>query len=261
MNLIDKMFSHKEKDILSLYFTAGYPKLESTKKIIRILQKYSVDLIEVGIPYSDPLADGTIIQNSSKKSLVNGMNIDKLFAQLQCIKTGLYIPLLFMGYYNTVLRFGEESFLSKCKQIGISGLISPDIPACLYQEKYQYLFKKYGLYFILLITTHTPIERIFRLSSISEGFLYLVSSTSTTGKQFFFDKKKNEFFTFLNSKIKLNIPKLIGFGISNKESFHWSCFYSEGAIIGSSFIKAIKEYDIDIEESIQRFLQSLKGNR
>lgn len=261
MNLIDKMFYHKQKDILSLYFTAGYPKLESTKKIIRILQKYSVDLIEVGIPYSDSLADGTIIQNSSKKSLVNGMNIDKLFAQLQCIKKELHIPLIFMGYYNTVLRFGEESFLSKCKHIGISGLIYPDIPACLYQEKYLDLFKKYGLYFILLITTHTPIERIFRLSSISEGFLYLVSSTAPTGKQFFFSKKNNEFFTFLNSKIKLNIPKLIGFGISNKSSYHWSCYYSEGAIIGSSFIKAIDEYDINIEESIQRFLQSLKGNR
>lgn len=259
MNLIDKIFSHKQKDILSLYLTAGYPKLNCTQKIIRILQKYSVDLIEVGIPYSDPLADGAIIQNSSKKSLVNGMNIDKLFAQLQCIKKELSIPLIFMGYYNSVIRFGEESFLSKCKPIGISGLIYPDIPACLYQEKYQYLFKKFGLYFILLITTHTPIERIFSLSSISEGFLYLVSSTSTTGKQFFFDNKKHEFFTFLNSKIKLNIPKLIGFGISNKESFHWSCFYSEGAIIGSSFIKAIDEYDI--EESIQRFLQSLKGNR
>lgn len=261
MNLIDKIFYHKQKYILSIYFTAGFPKLESTKKIIRILQKYSVDLIEIGIPYSDPLADGTIIQNSSKKSLVNGMNIDKLFAQMQCIKKELFIPLLFMGYYNSVLRFGEESFLRKCKYIGISGLIVPDIPAFFYQEKYQSLFKKYGLYFILLITTHTPIERIFNLSSISEGFLYLVSSTATTGKQYFFDKKKNEFFTFLNSKIKLNIPKLIGFGISNKESFHWSCFYSEGAIIGSSFIQAIDEYDTDIEEIIQRFLQSLKGNR
>lgn len=261
MNMIDKMFSGKEKDILSIYFTAGYPNLESTKKIIRILQKYSVDIIEVGIPYSDPLADGSIIQNSSKKSLVNGMNLDKLFAQLQCLKKELSIPLIFMGYYNSFLIFGEESFLMKCKQIGIYGIIIPDIPAFLLIKKYKELFKKYGFYFILLITTHTPIERIFRLSSISEGFLYLVSSSSTTGKEFFFDKKRDEFFTFLNSKIKLNIPKLIGFGISNKESFHWSCFHTEGAIIGSSFIKAIDEYRYDIEESIQRFLQSLQGNR
>lgn len=256
--MIDKIFTHKKKDIISIYFTAGFPKLESTKKIIRILQKYCVDLIEVGIPYSDALADGTTIQNSSKKSLLNGMNIDKLFAQLQYIKKELYIPLIFMGYYNSFLRFGEEGFLSKCKQTGISGLIFPDIPTSIYQEKYQERFKKYGLYFIILVTTQTPIERIFSLSSITEGFLYLVSSTSTTGKNVLFEKKKDEFFTFLNSKIKLNIPKLIGFGISNKESFHWSCSQSDGAIIGSSFIKSIDEYDI--EDSIQRFLQLIKGN-
>lgn len=259
MNNIDKMFTHKVKKVLSIFFTAGYPKLESTKKIIRILQKYCIDLIEVGIPYSDALADGTIIQNSSKKSLANGMNIDKLFAQMQCIKKELYIPLIFMGYYNSFLKFGEESFISKCRQIGISGLILPDLPISIYQYNYQELFKQNGIYFIFLVTTHTPIERIFRLSSISEGFLYLVSSTSTTGKNIFFDKKKEEFFTCLNSKIKLNIPKLIGFGISNKESFNWSCRYSNGAIIGSSFIRSIDEYDI--EESIQRFLQLIEGNR
>lgn len=257
--MIDKMFNNKKKEILSIYFTAGYPKLENTKNIISILQKYSVDLIEVGIPYSDALADGTIIQNSSKKSLENGMNIDKLFAQLQCIKKELYIPIIFMGYYNSFLSFGEESFLSKCKHLGISGLIFPDIPISFYNRKYKELIKKYGLYFILLITTHTPIERIFSISYISEGFLYLVSSTSTTGKKFIFEKKKDEFFYCLNMKIKLNIPKLIGFGISTKKSFHWSCLKSDGAIIGSSFIKAIDKYDL--KESIQYFIQSIKGNR
>ena len=257
--MIDKIFAHKKKDILSIYLTAGSPKLESTKKIITILQKYCVDLIEVGIPYSDALADGTIIQNSSKKSLVNGLNLDLLFAQIQCIKKELYIPLIFMGYINSFFRFGEENFLSKCKQIGVSGLIFPDLPTSLYQENYHERFKKYGLYFILLVTTHTPIERIFSLCSISEGFLYLVSSTSTTGKNVFFDKKKDEYFICLSSKIKLNIPKLIGFGISNKESFNWACRYSNGAIIGSSFIKSIDEYDI--EGSIQRFLQLIEGNR
>lgn len=256
MNMIDKMFSYKNKDILSIYFTAGYPLIESTKNIMNILQKYNVDIIEVGIPYSDPLADGSIIQNSSKKSLINGMNIDKLFAQLQCMKKELYIPIILMGYLNTFLRFGEKSFLSKCKSIGISGLIFPDMPVNFYKTKYQYLFKKYGLYFILLITTHTPIERIFRLSNLAEGFLYLVSSTSITGKQFFWSKKKDDFFTFLNSKIKLNIPKLIGFGISNKESFDWACSYSEGAIIGSAFIKTLDLYHV--EKSIQCFLRSLK---
>jgi len=258
MNMIDKIFTHK-KNILSIYFTAGYPNLESTKKIIRILQKYCVDLVEVGIPYSDALADGTTIQNSSKKSLINGMNIDKLVSQMQCIKKELYIPLIFMGYYNSFLRFGEESFLNKCKQIGISGLIFPDIPPSIYQDNYQKRFKKYELHFILLVTTHTPIERIFIISSITEGFLYLVSSTSTTGKNILFDKRKDDYFTYLNSKIKLNIPKLIGFGISNKESFNWSCRYSDGAIIGSSFIKSIDKYDI--EGSIQRFLQLIEGKR
>lgn len=259
MNMIDKMFNYKKKYILSIYFTAGYPKLESTKKIIEILQKYCIDLIEIGIPYSDTLADGTIIQNSSKKSLINGMNIDKLFAQFQCIKKELYIPIIFMGYYNSFLSFGEESFLSKCKHIGISGLIYPDIPAYIYLDNYKKLFKKYDLYLILLVTIHTPIERLFNLSSISEGFLYLVSSTSITGKQFIFDKKKDEFFAYLKRKIKLKIPSLIGFGISNKELFNWSCLYSEGAIIGSSFIKSIDE--CDIEKSIQRFIQSIKGKK
>lgn len=255
MNMIDKMFINKNKNILSIYFTAGYPKLESTKKIIRILQKYGVDLIEVGIPYSDALADGTIIQDRSKKSLINGMNIEKLFAQLQCIKKELYIPIIFMGYYNSFLRFGEESFLSKCKHSGISGLIFPDIPAYIFKEKYQDLLKKYGLYFILLVTNNTPIERIFNLSSLSEGFLYLVSSTSTTGKKITFENKKYEFLTCIHRKIKLKIPKLIGFGISNKESFHWSCLNSEGAIIGSYFIKALDEHDIEV--NIQRFIQSI----
>lgn len=257
--MINKMFTNKKKYILSIYFTSGYPKLESTKKIIRILQKYNVDLIEIGIPYSDPLADGSIIQNSSKKSLVNGMNIDKLFTQFKCLKKELYIPLIFMGYFNNFFKHGEESFLIRCKEVGMSGLIYPDIPDGLYMVKYKDLFKKYGLYLILLVTTHTPIERIFRLLSISEGFLYLVSSTSTTGKKIFFSKKKEEYFTALSSKIKFNLPLLIGFGISNQESFHWSCHYSEGAIIGSSFIKAIDEFDI--EKSLQRFLQYIKGNR
>lgn len=259
MNLIDKIFSQKVKDFLSIFFTAGYPKLESTKRIIRILQKYCIDIIEVGVPYSDALADGTIIQKSSKKSLANGMKIDKLFSQLQCIKKELYIPLIFMGYYNSFLRFGEESFLRKCRQIGISGLILPDLPISIYRSNYQERFKQNGIYFIFLVTTHTPIERIFKLSSISEGFLYLVSSTSTTGKNVFFDKKKDEFFSCLKSKIKLKLPRLIGFGISNKETFRWSCSYSDGAIIGSSFIRSIDEYDI--EESIQRFLQLIEGNR
>lgn len=258
MNIIDKMFSYKNKNILSIYFTAGFPLIENTKNIIRIIQKYSVDIIEVGIPYSDPLADGSIIQNSSKKSLINGMNIDKLFAQLQCIKKELYIPIILMGYYNTFLRFGEKKFLSICKNIGISGLIFPDITVNVYKTKYQSLFKEYGLYFIILITIHTPIERIFRLSYLAKGFLYLISSTSTTGKQFFWSKKKDDFFTFLNSKIKLNIPRLIGFGISNKESFDWACCHSDGAIIGSAFIKALDKYNI--EKSIHCFFQSINGN-
>lgn len=186
------------------------------------------------------------------------MNIDKLFTQLQCIKKELYIPIILMGYYNTFFSFedGEESFLKKCKHIGISGLIFPDIPDYNYIFNYKKLFKKYGLYFIMLVTTHTPIERLFNLSYISNGFLYLVSSTSTTGKKFIFEKKKDYFFTCLNVKIKLNIPKLIGFGISTKKMFHWSCFQSEGAIIGSSFIKAIDKYEI--EKSINFFLQSIK---
>lgn len=253
MNAIDNLFK-KKKDILSIYFTAGYPKLDSTKELIQILQKNQVDLIEIGLPYSDPLADGPTIQKSSQRALENGMCISLLFSQLQAIKEETRVPLILMGYYNQFLNFGQEAFLSKCKQAGISGVILADLPAEVYLEKYQDLFEKYDVAFILLVSPKSSDARILKLSKISKGFLYVVSSVSTTGAKDHFDEKQINFFKRVQ-RLDLKIPTLIGFGISNKDSFSMACRYSHGGIIGSAFIHLLKEKNV--EELIGNFINSL----
>ncbi|YBU88290.1 MAG: tryptophan synthase subunit alpha [Candidatus Walczuchella monophlebidarum] len=293
MNIIDHLFK-KGKNNLSIYFTAGYPKLNSTKKIIKLLQKYKVNLIEIGLPYSDPMADGLIIQKSNKKALKNGMNPDKLFDQLQLIQNEIQVPLILMGYYNQFFKFGEEYFLNCCKKSGISGIIFPDLPIEIYKEKYQKLFEKYELYFICLVTSQTTDNRIILLSNISKGFLYVVSSISTTGYTTGNTTgyttgnttgyttgnttgyttgnttgyttgnttgsgtgKKKDTLIFLNriNKLNLSIPTLIGFGIANKNSFNLACQYANGGIIGSAFIQSLDENDL--EGSIHRFIASI----
>ncbi len=234
MNKIKQLFETKKEHILSIYFTAGYPNLDDTGKIILELQSAGVDMIEVGIPYSDPLADGEVIQSSGKKALENGMSIDLLFEQLSQIKDKVNIPLIAMGYYNQLLQYGAEKFCKKCVQVGISGLIFPDLPLEIYLEEYKGLFEDYNLCNIFLIAPQTSDERIKKLDKYTSGFLYIVSSASTTGIKSNL-KRQKEYFERIKG-LNLHRPKLIGFGISDNKTFLESCKYASGAIIGSAFI-------------------------
>ncbi|WP_185860902.1 tryptophan synthase subunit alpha [Blattabacterium cuenoti] len=255
MNKIHNLFINKNKNILCIYFTAGFPYLNSTGKIIKILQNLSVDLIEIGIPYSDPLADGMIIQKSNQISLNNGMNISLLFDQIEKLKGEIKTPIVLMGYYNQFYKFGKIKFLKNCKKSGVSGLILPDLPVDIFLHKYQNIFKKYLLSMIFLITPKTNSSRISMLSKISDGFLYIVSSNSTTGSHTIFGKQQISFFERIK-KLSINIPKLIGFGINDKKTFDLSCQYANGGIIGSSFIQSL---DNDkLEESIKKYIKSIR---
>ncbi|WP_185869226.1 tryptophan synthase subunit alpha [Blattabacterium cuenoti] len=261
MNKIHNLFIKKSEKILCIYFTAGFPNLNSTVKIIKILQDLSVDMIEIGIPYSDPLADGMIIQNSNKKSLNNGMNLSLLFSQIKECKNIIKTPIVLMGYYNQIYKFGEDKFLKKCQKSGISGLIIPDLPVDLFINKYQSLFKKYSLSMIFLVTPQTNSHRVAFLSEITDGFLYLVSSNSTTGKVVdFFGKKQVSFFERIKQS-STNIPKLVGFGIKNKKSFDFSCKYANGGIIGSSFIQSLElvSNDDKLEENIKKYIKYIRS--
>ncbi|WGS82486.1 MAG: tryptophan synthase subunit alpha [Candidatus Karelsulcia muelleri] len=249
MNKIKKILF--KKNILNIYITAGYPDLESMPLIINKLQNLKIDIVEIGIPYSDPLADGKIIQESNTSSLKQGMNISVLFSQLKNLKKKLKIPIILMGYYNQFIKYGETKFLENCIESGVSGLILPDLPQNIYIEKYIKLFKIYNIAFIFLITPQTSLKRILLLSRNSDYFLYIVSSNSTTGR------KNNINFSFLESikNLQLKVPKLIGFGIRDKKSLNIAYKYAEGAIIGSAFIKALKKSSL--EESIEKFLKKI----
>jgi tryptophan synthase alpha chain len=249
-----KLFQ-KEKDILVVYFTAGYPNLNDTTKIIQTLNKEGVDLIEVGMPYSDPLADGTTIQETSKIALENGMDIDLLFNQLGSIKGQIQTPLFIMGYFNQFLQFGAEKFLSKCNESGVCGLILPDLPVEIYQQNYQSLFEKYHIKISFLITPKTQEKRIEKLGQASNGFLYIVSSASTTGSKNGITQEQIDYFQRIK---QMNLPntQLIGFGISDHKTFSTACQYANGAIIGSSFLQALKGKNIESE--VSDFIESIK---
>ncbi|MCK5781853.1 MAG: tryptophan synthase subunit alpha [Flavobacteriales bacterium] len=256
MNKLQKLFNTKKKDILSIYFTAGFPKLDTTGEIIKGLEKSGVDFIEVGMPFSDPMADGPTIQESSEKALVNGMNLDIYFRDLEEIKTQVDIPLIAMGYVNQMIRYGSDRFLQACVDVGISGLILPDLPLKVYEEEYKKKFDHYGLVNVFLITPQTSDERIKEIDAISNSFIYMVSSASTTGSKSDIDNSQLEYFERVKS-MNLNNPLIIGFGISNKETFSQACEYASGAIIGSAFVKAIsKESNY---EQISSFISKIKS--
>jgi len=229
-----------DKKLLSIYFTAGYPELEDTVPIIQKLEKSGVDMVEIGLPFSDPLADGPVIQQSSTQALKNGMTSEKLFEQLKGIRPAVKIPLIIMGYFNPILQFGVEAFCKRCSEVGIDGLIIPDLPVNVFHEKYQASFKKYGLINIFLITPQTTEERIRYIDSISEGFIYMVSSASTTGAKKSFGEPEQEYFKRIAS-MKLQSEQIIGFGISNKETFEQATKYAKGAIIGSAYVNFLSE--------------------
>lgn len=230
----------EDKKLLSIYFTAGYPALNDTVQIIHDLERNGVDMIEIGLPFSDPLADGPTIQASSTQALKNGMTTAILFDQLKDIRKSVQIPLIIMGYFNPVLQYGVENFCKKCREIGIDGLILPDLPLDVYQEKYEAIFKSYGLVNIFLITPQTSDDRIAQIDAASGGFIYMVSSASVTGSQDGFGRDQEAYFQRI-ADMNLKTPQVIGFGISNSETFQQATKWAKGAIIGSAFIKFLTD--------------------
>ena len=239
MNRIDKTFQKKQK-LLSIYFSAGHPELEDTLPILRALQDSGVDMVEIGLPFSDPLADGPTIQESSTRALRNGMTTEKLFDQLENIRENIHIPLVLMGYFNPMMQYGIERFCQKCQAIGIDGLIIPDLPVNIYHEDYKALFDQYNLYNMFLITPQTSEERIRYIDSVSNGFIYMVSSASVTGAQNNFGNTQEDYFKRI-ANMQLNTPQVVGFGISNAETYLTATRYSQGAIIGSAFIQFLEK--------------------
>lgn len=242
MDRINRVFK-SDKNIISIYFTAGYPNLNDTLNIIKELDSAKVNMIEIGLPFSDPLADGPTIQESSKSALKNGMNTQILFDQLSDMRKITEIPVVIMGYFNPILQFGVENFCESCKNIGIDGLIIPDLPVDVYNDVYKKIFKSYDLLNMFLITPQTSERRIKFIDKISEGFIYMVSSYNVTGAMDSFDSFQRKYFKRINN-MKLSSPLLVGFGISNKKTFEDACNYSKGAIIGSAYINWISENGI-----------------
>jgi len=255
MNRINQLFEQKKENILSVYFTAGFPKLEDTLPTLKCLQANGVDLVEIGVPFSDPMADGLVIQNSSHAALQNGMSIRKLFDQLTGVRANIHIPLIMMGYLNPIIQFGFEAFCKECHRVGVDGMIVPDLPMADFLAEYKEIASRYELEFIFLITPETSEERIREIDSHTNGFIYMVSSAAVTGTQNSFDNKV-EYFNRINA-MNLKNPRLIGFGISNKSTRDMVNRYSSGAIIGSAFIKALQETN-DVEKGVKLLLEKLE---
>lgn len=253
MQRIKDLFAN-DKKVLSIYFTAGYPQLNDTVSIINSLEKNGVDLVEIGIPFSDPLADGPTIQQSSKIALDNGMTLALLFEQLTDIRKKVSIPLILMGYFNPIMQFGVEKFCEQCHNIGIDGLIIPDLPLDVYEEKYRSIFEKNDLTNIFLITPQTSDERIAEIDNLSDGFIYMVSSAGVTGTKNSFGDTQNAYFERIG-KLRLKTPQIVGFGISNAETFAQATKHTQGAIIGSAFIKFLADNPI---ENIGDFIKSIR---
>jgi tryptophan synthase alpha chain len=256
MNRISELFNKKKSRILNIYCTAGYPSLNSTLEVMRALQECGADMIELGMPYSDPLADGPVIQASSSKAIENGMTISKLFSDLKDFRKNIHVPVILMGYMNPALQYGFEKFCAKAAETGIDGLILPDLPMYEYETEYGEIIDKYGLKFIFLVTPETSDERIRMLDRLSTGFLYAVSSSSTTGNEKSMEQQMGYFKKLQN--MQLNNPVLIGFGIKNNETFNAACKYANGAIIGTAYIKALGQNE-SIGTVTKKFIDGIVG--
>lgn len=254
MNRINTKLQENKK-LLSIYFTAGFPNLNDTVSIIKELEKKGVDMIEIGLPFSDPLADGPTIQESSTKAIENGMTTSLLFEQLKDIRKTVQIPLIIMGYFNPMMQFGIEKFCQKCASVGIDGLIIPDLPLHVFETEYKAIFEKYGLKNIFLITPQTTNERIQQIDEISDSFIYMVSSAAVTGSQSGFGSEQLDYFKRI-SDLKLKNPQIVGFGIKDNQTFLEATKYQNGAIIGSAFIKFIASNPIN---KIKNFVTNIHG--
>lgn len=254
MNRLETLFQQKRNNVLNVYCTAGFPHLDSTIDVMDALQKNGADIIELGMPYSDPIADGPVIQQSNAVALNNGISITKLFEQLRGFRQKIFAPVILMGYMNPVLQYGFEKFCKDAADVAVDGLIIPDLPGFEFENEYGPMIRKYGLCFIFLVTPETSEERIRKFDELSTGFLYAVSSSSTTGQDS--DLSKQEaYFRKLNN-MKLNNPILVGFGIHDNKSFSQACQFLNGAIIGSAYIKALQKEN-GIEVNTKNFLESV----
>lgn len=257
MNRINSLFERKKSDVLNIYFTAGFPKLTDTTAILEALQTAEVDIVEIGMPYSDPIADGPTIQDSNQVALENGMSLKVLFEQLQGIRETVSLPIVLMGYINPVIQFGIENFCQKCQEVGIDGLILPDLPMDEYVEDYAAMFKKYGLLNTFLITPQTSDERIRKIDDNSDGFIYMVSSASITGSTSGVTDEMEAYFNRVNA-MNLKNPTLIGFGIKDNATFAKACQYANGAIIGSQFVREVGK-EGDLTANIKAYVESVRG--
>jgi tryptophan synthase alpha chain len=258
MNRIHYLFNNKQERVLSIYFTAGFPHLEDTVPVMEAIQAGGADIIEIGVAYSDPIADGPTIQASNKIALDNGMSMKKLFEQLKGFRAKIHIPVVLMGYLNPIIQFGMEDFCKKCKEVGIDGLIVPDLPMQQYLDEFKSLFEEYGLVNTFLISPQTSEKRIREIDENTDGFIYMVSSHSITGAKSGISEEQIAYFKRVQD-MNLKNPRLIGFGISDAETFTTASSYSHGAIIGSAFIKTVKDSK-NLSEDIKNYLQSVLKN-
>ena len=256
MNRINQLFHSNKKDLLSIYFCAGNPTLDGTANVIRTLEKHGVNMIEIGIPFSDPMADGIVIQNAATQALRNGMSLKILFEQLQDIRKEVSIPLILMGYLNPIMQFGFDNFCRQCNECGIDGVIIPDLPFRDYQEHYRPIAERHNVKVIMLITPETSEARVREIDAHTDGFIYMVSSAATTGAQQDFNDQKRAYFKKIED-MHLNNPLMVGFGISNKATFEAACEHASGAIIGSRFVTLLDE-EKDPEKAIIRLKEALK---
>lgn len=262
MNRIINLFEQNKEGntsngLLNVYFTAGFPALNDTRRILRALQDGGADLVEIGMPYSDPVADGETIQQSNDQALENGMSVKILFDQLENMREHVSIPVLLMGYVNPVLQFGVENFCKKCAEIGVDGLILPDMPMDVYLAEYKQIFDAYGILNIFLVTPQTSEARIRQIDEVSEGFIYTVSSASVTGSKSGVSEDMESYFERLNA-MNLRNPRLIGFGIKDNPTFRKASQHAAGAIIGSAFIRVLQE-STDLEQDIKSFVREVKN--